>query len=50
MCHATRAKELCTVERARIVSALVFISMSLLAVPSALRYTKVRHTGFRLFS
>ena len=41
VCHATRARELCTIERARVVSALVFISMSLLAVPSALRYIKV---------
>lgn len=41
VCHATRAKMICTVERARIVSILVFILMSLLAVPSALRYTKI---------
>ena len=42
VCHATRAKVMCTVSRARLVSVLVFTSMSLLAVPSALRYTRVR--------
>ena len=41
VCHATKARELCTVRRSRIVSALVFIGMSLLAVPSALRYKKI---------
>ncbi len=41
VCHPTRAKELCTLEKARVVSVVVFICMSLLAVPSALRYTKI---------
>ena len=39
VCHATKAKEMCTVQRARVVSILVFVIMSLVAVPSAFRYT-----------
>ena len=42
VCHATRAKVICTVSRARFVSVIVFTSMSLLTVPSALRYTRVK--------
>ena len=38
VCHPTRAKELCTIKTAAISSTLVFFSMSLIAVPSALRY------------
>ena len=44
VCHATRAKVVCTVNRARVISALVFVAMSLLTVPSYLRYT--RKTNF----
>lgn len=39
VCHATRARVVCTVYRARLISALVFLVMSLVAVPSAFRYT-----------
>ena len=41
VCHATWARELCTVIRARIISTVVFISMSLVAIPSALRYKRI---------
>lgn len=41
VCHATRAKVMCTIDRARLVSVLVFTSMSLLAVPSALKYKRI---------
>ena len=40
VCHPTKAKEMCTVHRARIVSLLVFVVMSLVAVPSAFRYKR----------
>ncbi|KAK2143051.1 hypothetical protein LSH36_883g00062 [Paralvinella palmiformis] len=43
VCHATKARVVCTIHRARIISALVFVSMSLVAVPSAFRYKGVRH-------
>ena len=42
VCHPTKAKEMCTVRRARIVSTVVFIVMSLLAVPSAMKYKTLR--------
>lgn len=38
VCYASRAKELCTIKRARWVCTAVFISMSILAIPSGLRY------------
>ncbi|XP_064644056.1 FMRFamide receptor-like [Lineus longissimus] len=38
VCHPTRAKTMCTIQRARIVSVCVFIGMSILALPSGLRY------------
>lgn len=38
VCHITKAKEMCTIARARIVSSAVFISMIILSIPSALRY------------
>lgn len=38
VCYASRARELCTVTRARYVCSFVFVFMSLLAIPSALRY------------
>ena len=41
VCHPAKAREICTVERARVVSVIVFISMSVLAIPSALRYQKI---------
>ena len=41
VCHATRARGVCSILRARVLSAAVFGSMSLLAVPSALRYRTV---------
>ncbi|KAK2140578.1 hypothetical protein LSH36_1301g00001 [Paralvinella palmiformis] len=41
VCHATRARVVCTVYRARLISAAVFLVMSLVAVPSAFRYTSV---------
>jgi hypothetical protein len=44
VCHATRAKSICTIGRARITSICVFLTMSLLAIPSALRYTTNRKT------
>jgi nociceptin receptor len=38
VCHPTYAKTMCTIQRARIVSVCVFIGMSILALPSGLRY------------
>lgn len=38
ICHASRAKELCTIPRARLVCMIVFILMSIVALPSAFRY------------
>ncbi|GFS15574.1 FMRFamide receptor-like [Elysia marginata] len=38
VCHPSRAKQLCTIRRARSVCTCVFLLMSVLAVPSALRY------------
>ena len=38
VCHPSRAKQLCTIRRARSVCTGVFVFMSILAVPSALRY------------
>ncbi|RUS81336.1 hypothetical protein EGW08_010903 [Elysia chlorotica] len=38
VCHPSRAKQLCTIRRARNVCTCVFVLMSVLAVPSALRY------------
>ena len=43
VCHATKALVVCNVHRARIISALVFFVMSLVAVPSAFRYTSVTY-------
>ena len=40
VCHAPQAKVVCTVPRARVISAGVFVAMSLLTVPSYLRYTR----------
>lgn len=38
VCHATRAKELCTIPRARLVCSVVFVLMAVLSVPSGFRY------------
>ncbi|KAK0049878.1 G-protein coupled receptor [Biomphalaria pfeifferi] len=38
VCYPSRAKDLCTTRRARLVCTFVFLSMSIFAVPSALRY------------
>ncbi|CAL1536036.1 unnamed protein product, partial [Lymnaea stagnalis] len=38
VCYPSRAKELCTTRRARLICTFVFVSMSTLSVPSALRY------------
>ena len=43
VCHATKARVVCTIYRARVISALLFVFMSLVAVPSAFRYTGVAH-------
>ena len=42
VCHPTHAKLMCTVERARYVSVGVFVSMSILVIPCAMRYETVR--------
>ena len=39
VCHPTRAKSVCTIQRARWVSTIVFITMITLTIPSALGYT-----------
>ncbi|KAJ8307207.1 hypothetical protein KUTeg_015291 [Tegillarca granosa] len=41
VCYPTKAKEMCTIAKARIVSTVVFLSMILLTVPSALKYEAV---------
>ena len=41
VCLPTRAKLMCTMERARIISIVAFISMSVVTIPSLLRYKKV---------
>jgi hypothetical protein len=38
VCKATKVKEWCSIRRARLISAGVFISMSLVTIPSAMRY------------
>ncbi|XP_046549730.1 FMRFamide receptor-like [Haliotis rubra] len=38
VCHPSRAKQLCTISRARLVCAIVFIIMILLSLPSLFRY------------
>ncbi|ELU15323.1 hypothetical protein CAPTEDRAFT_36137, partial [Capitella teleta] len=44
VCHATRARQLCSIHRARMTSILVFVSMSLLTVPLGLRYKTLWNT------
>ncbi|CAH1776114.1 unnamed protein product [Owenia fusiformis] len=41
VCHATRAKSLCTIARSRVISATVFIIVGAILLPSALRYRTV---------
>lgn len=41
VCHPTRVRWYCTVSRARAISAIVFFSMSVLAIPYAMRYKTV---------
>jgi nociceptin receptor len=42
VCHATRARGICTIQRARVVSITVFIVMSIIALPYAFRYRTIR--------
>lgn len=42
VCHPIRAKEMCTISRARNTSILVFVAMLIISVPSALRYRAVQ--------
>lgn len=41
VCHAARAKQLCNMTRAHVTIAMVFVSMTVLSIPSALRYRTV---------
>lgn len=41
VCHPTKAKEICTIQNAVISSTVVFILMSIIAFPSAIRYKKI---------
>ena len=45
VCHPTRSKGLITIQRARVISAAVFVIMVSVAVPSALRYEIVEKVG-----
>ena len=38
VCHPSKAKELCTIPRAKIVCSVVFLFMSVLSIPSGFRY------------
>lgn len=38
VCHPSKAKELCTIPRARLICCSVFVSMMVLSIPSGLRY------------
>lgn len=40
VCHAARAKDVCTVARARALSVAVIFTMSFVALPSAMRYVR----------
>ena len=42
VCHATRARALCNISRARVITIFVFLSMSVLTIPLGLRYRTVR--------
>lgn len=41
VCHAVRAKTICTRERATITSAIIFFGLTILSIPSVLRYKTV---------
>ena len=41
VCHATRARELCNIRRAKMISVAVFVSMMVLTLPLGLRYETV---------
>lgn len=43
VCHPTRVKAFCTIPRARTVSTSVFVIMSLLTIPYAMRYRTVEN-------
>ncbi len=45
VCHASKARVVCTVRRARIISAVVFVLMSLISVPAGLRYQRKLKTN-----
>ena len=47
VCKATKVKELCTVTRARCVSLMVFLIMSLVTIPSAMRYESISVHDFK---
>ena len=38
VCHPSKAKELCTIPRAKIICSVVFLFMSVLSIPSGFRY------------
>jgi len=42
VCHATRARLVCTVRRALVIGLLAVLSMSVVALPSALRYRRTQ--------
>ncbi|PVD37352.1 hypothetical protein C0Q70_04351 [Pomacea canaliculata] len=54
VCHPTKVKAFCSIPRARTISFAVFISMSVIAIPYAMRYRTVEnfsnHTGQLTFS
>ena len=43
VCHATKARQICSIARAKLTSVLVFITMSLMTIPFALRYKTVHY-------
>jgi uncharacterized membrane protein len=43
VCHISRAKEMCTISKANIVSTVVFLIMIILTIPSALRYEAIHN-------
>ena len=38
VCYATRAKSICNLDRARVISLIVFVTMSVITIPLGLRY------------
>ncbi|XP_041371546.1 FMRFamide receptor-like [Gigantopelta aegis] len=43
VCHPTKVKGYCTISRARTISTSVFVLMSFLAIPYAMRYRTIEH-------